>query len=333
LKRKVLILSMVSDHDLMELYRRCLFTVFPSSYEGWGLPVTESLSFGKVPLIAAVSSLPEAGGDYAEYFDLHSEQDMLSKVERLTDDADYRTGREAKIKESFRPRSWTDIADEIVDRVLDQERPPIPSIAPVKSEGEEIWAIPAQIGRYYTMSRNFETQICVGMIGGEMYRLGEGWSAPDEFGAWLKGDVADIAFLLTDGLEQPCLIYLGLLGNPESAVDYHVCVLGSNAEESGKLDRNEQRWVVLKMPVEHTSTLVHLRLTVSGHLHADDVTDQTNRQFSTLGVIGFYICGEEDLLSRYRFTEALQLKRLNYLNGRLDINGALRLSCRSDASV
>jgi hypothetical protein len=163
-------------------------------------------------LITAVSSLPEAGGDYAEYFDLHSEQDLLSKVERLIDDAGYRTRREAKIKESFRPRSWADIADEIVDRVLDQES------EPDKRDGEEIWAPPAQIGRYYTMSRNFETQICAGMIGGEMYRMGEGWSAPDDFGTWLKRDVADIAFLLTDGVERPCLIYLGLLGNASSAV-------------------------------------------------------------------------------------------------------------------
>ena len=316
LKRKVLLLSMISDHDLSELYRQCLFTLFPSSYEGWGLPVTESLSFGKVPLITAVSSLPEAGGDYAEYFDLHSEQDLLSKVERLIDDAGYRTRREAKIKESFRPRSWADIADEIVDRVLDQES------EPDKRDGEEIWAPPAQIGRYYTMSRNFETQICAGMIGGEMYRMGEGWSAPDDFGTWLKRDVADIAFLLTDGVERPCLIYLGLLGNPQGVVDYNVCIVGSNVEESGSLGPNEQRWVVLRIEAEYPSKLVHLRLVASAHCDSRDVIDQTDRHVVTLGVIGFYICREEDLFSRYRFIEALQLKRLQYLNGRLDMIGA-----------
>jgi hypothetical protein len=332
LKRRVLLLSMISDHDLTELYRRCLFTLFPSSYEGWGLPVTESLSFGKVPLIAAVSSLPEAGGDYAEYFDLDSEQDLLAKVERLIDDPGYRKRREAKIKESFRPRSWADIADEIVERVLDRANAPVPLSEPDKCEGEEIWAIPAQTGRYYTMSRNFESQICAGMIGGEMYRMGEGWSAPDDLGTWLKRDVADIAFLLTDGVEQPCLIYLGLIGNSQGVVDYNVCIVGSNVEESGSLDPNEQRWVVLRIKAEYPPKLVHLRLVTSPHCNSRDIVDQTDRHVVTLGVIGFYICREEDLLSRYRFTEALQLKRLHYLNGRLDMIGTHPQACRPGSS-
>jgi hypothetical protein len=144
--------------------------------------------------------------------------------------------------------------------------------------------------------------------------------------------VADIAFSLTDGMEQPCLIYLGLLGNPKGVVDYNVRIVSSNVEESGNLGANEQRWIVLRIRGEYPSKLVHMRLVTSGHCALKDVIDQTDRHVVTLGVIGFYICREEDLLARYRFTEALQLKRLHYLNGRLDMIGAHSLACRSGGS-
>jgi len=53
--------SGASDAQLAWLYRRCLFTVFPSLYEGWGLPVAESLAVGKVCLASNASSIPEVG--------------------------------------------------------------------------------------------------------------------------------------------------------------------------------------------------------------------------------------------------------------------------------
>jgi len=45
---KVLLLRDISDTDLRMLYSHCLFTVCPTFYEGWGLPVGESLAMGKI---------------------------------------------------------------------------------------------------------------------------------------------------------------------------------------------------------------------------------------------------------------------------------------------
>lgn len=50
------ILHDLSDWELAELYRSAMFTVFPSFEEGWGLPVGESLIFGR-PCIASNTSL------------------------------------------------------------------------------------------------------------------------------------------------------------------------------------------------------------------------------------------------------------------------------------
>jgi glycosyltransferase involved in cell wall biosynthesis len=81
LKRKVSLLRGVSDEQLDQLYRGCRFTIYPSQYEGWGLPVTESLSKGRVPLVSRASALPEAGGELAEYFDLANPVEFRSKLE------------------------------------------------------------------------------------------------------------------------------------------------------------------------------------------------------------------------------------------------------------
>ena len=47
MKSKIVILNNVSDSGLSWIYEKCLFTIYPSMYEGWGLPVAESLAYGK----------------------------------------------------------------------------------------------------------------------------------------------------------------------------------------------------------------------------------------------------------------------------------------------
>ena len=65
----VKVIADASDADLAALYKRCLFTVYPSYYEGWGLPVGESLWFGKTCVTSKTSSMPEVGADMCVYVD------------------------------------------------------------------------------------------------------------------------------------------------------------------------------------------------------------------------------------------------------------------------
>lgn len=106
----IVMLSRVDDAELAWLYRNCAFTVFPSLYEGWGLPVAESLAWGKFCLASNVASLPEVGGDLIEYLD---PWDLPQWVERL---AHYMTqpqavaAHEARIVERHVPSRWVDTA-------------------------------------------------------------------------------------------------------------------------------------------------------------------------------------------------------------------------------
>ena len=127
---KVSVLSTsVSDADLARFYAHAEFTVYPSSYEGWGLPVSESLAFGKVAVVAHNSSLPEAGGELASYFRSDDLDDMVRVIERDALDSARRAELETVIAERFIDLTWTHVADviehEIAHASTAEGRPPM----------------------------------------------------------------------------------------------------------------------------------------------------------------------------------------------------------------
>jgi glycosyltransferase involved in cell wall biosynthesis len=309
LERKVLLLSQITDDDLAELYRQCLFTLYPSLYEGWGLPITEALSHGKIPLTTTVSSLAEAGGDLAEYFDVLSLRDLIEKLERLIDDNDYRKAKEARIRECFKARSWMDIGAEIVETVLADYNPPIGVANCERTKNSEIWPMRAETGRYYPITHNDESSIWPGKIAGEMYRMGSGWWPAEEWGTWARSTSADLAFSLNDAARAIYLIYIGLRA-PPMLTKYRVDIVGSGIGVDGTLTAGEDHWTMLQIKLSPVQAVVHLRLTADGlyTIMRDGITRAVS-----VGVLGFYVCRKDNLPERDRFTRALQLKHLNAL--------------------
>lgn len=72
-----------NDKDLHFLYAQCLFSIYPSLYEGWGLPVGESLWLGRPCLASNASSIPEIADQGIAYFDPLDENDMFTKFRHL----------------------------------------------------------------------------------------------------------------------------------------------------------------------------------------------------------------------------------------------------------
>jgi glycosyltransferase involved in cell wall biosynthesis len=112
--QRVIIAGHLNDRDLTEVYRRCLFTAFASLYEGWGLPVEESLAHGKFCVASKSSSIPEVGGDWVDYFDPNDANDAQRVVERALFEPSYVEARELHIRESYRPFSWLGCTRELV---------------------------------------------------------------------------------------------------------------------------------------------------------------------------------------------------------------------------
>jgi len=115
LEKKVVIAKGVTDTQLKAAYENCLFTIYPSFYEGWGLPITESLAFGKVPISADNSSLPEATGTFGLVFKTGDGNDLAAKIDFLLSHEAERLRFEQDIKRNFRPTSWRAVARQVLD--------------------------------------------------------------------------------------------------------------------------------------------------------------------------------------------------------------------------
>jgi glycosyltransferase involved in cell wall biosynthesis len=73
----------VQNADLPAIYRSASVTVFPSIYEGFGLPILESLASGTPVITSHTSSMPEVGADSAIYIDPYNSRDISEALRGL----------------------------------------------------------------------------------------------------------------------------------------------------------------------------------------------------------------------------------------------------------
>ncbi|MBB3475460.1 glycosyltransferase family 1 protein [Sphingomonas sp. BK345] len=182
LGRLVIILHGVPDDTLAALYEHCLFALYPSFYEGWGLPVSEALSYGKVPAISRVSSLPEAGGRFARYFDPAAPADIAAAALALLD-TPTRHAAEQAIRADYAPRSWRRIAHDLVDQAAHVgARDALPRLAAAGT-----WSL--ALAPWEERGEIAATEAL-----GEALRHGHGWRAPGRDGCAIEGDDAALRF-------------------------------------------------------------------------------------------------------------------------------------------
>lgn len=80
-------LGYVSAEKLQELMKSAKCLVFPSLYEGFGMPVIEALRVGTPVACSNTTSLPEVGGEAAEYFNPNDAAEMAQSIERAISNA------------------------------------------------------------------------------------------------------------------------------------------------------------------------------------------------------------------------------------------------------
>lgn len=119
---KIRILQGIGDNLLAHIYANCVFTVFPSLYEGWGLSATESLSFGKVSIVSNNSSLQQATQDLMPALHPLDFLNWKKEIVRLLDDVDYRAGLESAIENKYQHRSWSDFGEAFCAHLLSERQ-------------------------------------------------------------------------------------------------------------------------------------------------------------------------------------------------------------------
>lgn len=115
LRGKIRLLQNPTDDELAHLYDGCMFTLFPSLYEGWGLPVTESLVNGRPCIASNATSIPEAGGPLTRYFDPENLDEAYQVVRDTIEDRPGLKKWQDEVRTQFRPVPWERSADAILD--------------------------------------------------------------------------------------------------------------------------------------------------------------------------------------------------------------------------
>ena len=90
------IIEDVPNDDLPALYKLALFSVYPSIYEGFGIPVIESLACGTPVLLSKSSSLSEAAGEGGFFCDVENSHEIAKAMVKLVKDAALRKKLTAK---------------------------------------------------------------------------------------------------------------------------------------------------------------------------------------------------------------------------------------------
>lgn len=110
---RVIVRNDITDSELAWLYRHCLFTVYPSHYEGWGLPIGESLGFGKLCVASDTSAMPDAGQGLCLHLPPHDTGRWYDTMRELLSDRSRLSSYEKEIAARYRMTNWDDVIDGI----------------------------------------------------------------------------------------------------------------------------------------------------------------------------------------------------------------------------
>ena len=109
-----------ADVELEWYYRHCMATIYPSRYEGWGLPVAESLARGRMVLASNATSIPEISRDLPVFFDPLDTYQLDALVERVMRDPEWVREREETVRATFEPTRWTGTAAQVMQAIRRQ---------------------------------------------------------------------------------------------------------------------------------------------------------------------------------------------------------------------
>lgn len=114
--------SNIDNKELIQIYNESVIFLFPSFYEGFGLPILEAMACGTPVICSNSSSLPEVGGDAVVYCNASDINDIKEKIEQVLKDDNLQNQMIKKCLERAKLFSWEKSAQEhikVFEKVLD----------------------------------------------------------------------------------------------------------------------------------------------------------------------------------------------------------------------
>jgi glycosyltransferase involved in cell wall biosynthesis len=112
---KIVFPGFVPDEDLPAMYSAADLFVFPSLYEGFGLPVLEALACGAAVVASNASSVPEVAGDAALLVDPNDGEALVREMRAVLNNAKLRQDLQARGPKQAAKFSWRKAAEETLD--------------------------------------------------------------------------------------------------------------------------------------------------------------------------------------------------------------------------
>jgi glycosyltransferase involved in cell wall biosynthesis len=109
---KIIFSGFVPDDDLVVFYRKALAYIFPSLYEGFGLPPLEAMAQGCPVVSSNKASMPEVLGEAAFYFNPEDKSEMYNQIIRIINNSSLREELIKKGHEQIKKYSWQECAEQ-----------------------------------------------------------------------------------------------------------------------------------------------------------------------------------------------------------------------------
>jgi len=116
------LLGYLAREDLAAVTAGALAMVYPSIYEGYGLPIVEAFHFGKAVLTSTGGALPEVAGDFSPCIAPTDEEAWYRTMKQWIEDPAVRAPFEEKIRTAFNPPTWNDAAASFFSHIETQRR-------------------------------------------------------------------------------------------------------------------------------------------------------------------------------------------------------------------
>lgn len=195
----------ISDDELKSLYQGCMFSIYPSKYEGWGLPIGECLSYGKACVLTSNSSLPEVAGEAGIYIPEDDVVAASNAVRKLIEKPSQLKIAEKKVGSKFSPVSWGEVAKSVIKGCRQAIDLPPSGILPDIEFGAEYTFRRLRIDTSNLMGQRMmdvllsasQGNILEKQVADQNKLLGlqmrDGpWYEPEEWGCWARGMTAGL---------------------------------------------------------------------------------------------------------------------------------------------
>jgi glycosyltransferase involved in cell wall biosynthesis len=293
LEGRLKVLSGVTDAELSDLYKGAMFTMFPSFVEGFGLPVGESLAYGKPVISSNRASMPEVGGKFARYVDPDDIYEGFTLVRDFLTHPDKLAQWTAEVQSGYRSRTWREFAIDYLQSTTEIDKADARPVNGVFEAGDVVGMGSAEVDRRGDLGKPLTYLAPARRVG---------WHAVEPWGCWASARRATLHLPTRLAPNSEVCVYLHLQTpgrtDPE-AVSLHVDV-GGRLNVFKRL-QPRRHWVVAEGRTDAEGA-ISISIVSSGRYDKPD----TRELFVGLASLGF--CKADDLLARITILERIVLE-------------------------